>query len=269
MQRKLSYIHVPYKGTAEQMLAVASGQLMAGVNSNGFAPYVESGKLRLLVTFSDRRSARWASVPTLKELGFGITAMSPYGLVGPRGMDPAVVKKMGGRVDTQTFLRELYRGEGRLASIYDSNVTTWDPYPWSNGQKAGDPILDAIIAPTTSAMVEFTTHTVGWKVEGRYNALSNAVNAAWEPNWFNNIESVTDLRQAVAADGKMKVLIVHGYDDLSCPFFASRLIVDQMPPMGGAGRVKLALYPGGHMFYSRGASMAAFRRDVMALYGVN
>ena len=185
------------------------------------------------------------------------------------GMDPAVVKKMGGRVDTQTFLRELYRGEGRLASIYDSNVTTWDPYPWSNGQKAGDPILDAIIAPTTSAMVEFTTHTVGWKVEGRYNALSNAVNAAWEPNWFNNIESVTDLRQAVAADGKMKVLIVHGYDDLSCPFFASRLIVDQMPPMGGAGRVKLALYPGGHMFYSRGASMAAFRRDVMALYGAN
>ncbi len=185
------------------------------------------------------------------------------------GMDPAVVQKMGGRVDVQTFLRELYRAQGRLASVYDSNVTTWDPYPWSNGQKAGDPILDAIIAPTTSAMVEFTTHTVGWKVEGRYNALSNAVNAAWEPNWFNNIESVTDLRQAVAADGKMKVLIVHGYDDLSCPFFASRLIVDQMPPMGGAGRVKLALYPGGHMFYSRGASMAAFRRDVMSLYGVN
>ena len=185
------------------------------------------------------------------------------------GLDPALVQRMGGRIDVQTFLRELYRGQGKLASIYDSNVTAWDPYPWSNAQKAGDPILDANIAPTTSAMVEFTTHTVGWKAEGRYNALSNAVNAAWEPNWFNNIESVTDLRQAVAADGKMKVLIVHGYDDLSCPFFASRLIVDQIPPMGGGGRVKLALYPGGHMFYSREASMAAFRRDVMALYGVN
>ncbi len=93
-QRSLSYIHVPYKGTAEQMLAVASGQLMAGVNSNGFVPYVESGKLRLLVTFGERRSNRWAQVPTLKELGFGITAVSPYGLVGPRGMDPHIVQAL-------------------------------------------------------------------------------------------------------------------------------------------------------------------------------
>lgn len=91
-QRSLTYIHVPYKGTAEQMLAVASGQLMAGVNSNGFVPYVESGKLRLLATFGERRSGRWLQVPTLKELGFGVTAMSPYGLVGPRGMDPHIVQ---------------------------------------------------------------------------------------------------------------------------------------------------------------------------------
>ena len=184
------------------------------------------------------------------------------------GLDPALVKRMGGRVDTRTFLRELYRDTGRLASVYDSNVTTWDPFPWKTEQNAGDPILDAIIAPTTSAMVEFTTHTVGWKVEGRFNALSNAVNQAWEPGYYNTLESVTDLRQSLAADGKMKVLIVHGYDDLSCPFFSSRLIVDQIPPMGSPDRVKLTLYPGGHMFYSRPDSQAAFRRDVMALYGV-
>ncbi len=93
-RRNLKYIHVPYKGTAEQMLAVASGQLMAGVNSNGFTPYVESGKLRLLVTFSDRRSPRWPNVPTLRELGHGIVAMSPYGLVGPRGLDASVVNTL-------------------------------------------------------------------------------------------------------------------------------------------------------------------------------
>lgn len=182
------------------------------------------------------------------------------------GLDPALVKKMGGRVDAGTFLRELYRDEGKLASIYDSNVTTWDPYPWSQPQRAGDPILDAIIAPTTSAMVDFTTRTVGWKIEARYNALSTAVNEAWEKNWFTSIESASDLRKAAAADGKMKVLIVHGYDDLSCPFFASQLILDQMPPMGDPGRVKLKVYPGGHMFYSRPDSQAAFRSDVKALY---
>jgi carboxypeptidase C (cathepsin A) len=64
----------------------------------------------------------------------------------------------------------------------------------------------------------------------------------------------------------MKVLIVHGYNDLSCPFFASRLIVDAIPATAG-GRVTLTSYPGGHMFYSRPDSGAAFRKDVMALYG--
>jgi tripartite-type tricarboxylate transporter receptor subunit TctC len=91
-RRGLSYIHVPYRGTAEQMVAVASGQVMAGVNSNGFAPFVDSGRLRLLVTFGEARTRRWPQVPTLKELGFGIVAMSPYGLGGPSGLSTAVVR---------------------------------------------------------------------------------------------------------------------------------------------------------------------------------
>ena len=93
-RRGLRYVHVPYKGTAEQMLGVASGQVMAGVNSNGFAPYVDSGKLRLLVTFGEHRTRRWPQVPTLKELGHGIVAMSPYGLAGPSGMSQAVVQAL-------------------------------------------------------------------------------------------------------------------------------------------------------------------------------
>jgi tripartite-type tricarboxylate transporter receptor subunit TctC len=93
-RRGLEYIHVPYKGTAEQMVAVASGQVMAGVNSNGFAPYVDSGRLRLLATFGAARTRRWPEVPTLSELGHGIVAMSPYGLAGPRGMPAAVVRTL-------------------------------------------------------------------------------------------------------------------------------------------------------------------------------
>jgi len=89
--RGLKYIHVPYKGTSELTLAVDTGQVMAGVNSTGFAPFVDSGRLRLLATFAARRSPRWPQVPTLKELGFPIVAMSPYGLGGPRGLPPAIV----------------------------------------------------------------------------------------------------------------------------------------------------------------------------------
>jgi carboxypeptidase C (cathepsin A) len=49
----------------------------------------------------------------------------------------------------------------------------------------------------------------------------------------------------------------------------SWLIVDRMPAGAGAGRTTLALYPGGHMFYSRPGSQAAFRADVLKLYGVH
>ncbi len=89
--RGLSYIHVPYKGVAEQLTAVMSGQVMVGVGSTGFGPMVDNGRLRLLVLFSAQRSRRWPQVPTLRDLGFDIVAQSPYGIAGPAGLPPHVV----------------------------------------------------------------------------------------------------------------------------------------------------------------------------------
>jgi len=89
------YIHVPYKGTADQMLAVATKTLMVGVNSTGFAPYVETGRLRLLATFNAQRSKRWPHVPTMRELGYTEAVYtSPYGIGVPAGTDAAIVRKL-------------------------------------------------------------------------------------------------------------------------------------------------------------------------------
>jgi tripartite-type tricarboxylate transporter receptor subunit TctC len=89
------YIHVPYKGTADQMLAVSSGTLMVGVNSTGFAPYVESGKLRLLAVFDAQRSKRWPEVPTMRELGYpDAVYTSPYGIGVPAGVEAAIVRRL-------------------------------------------------------------------------------------------------------------------------------------------------------------------------------
>jgi len=184
------------------------------------------------------------------------------------GLNPAFVHASGGRIDSRAYLRELYRDTGKIGSWYDSNVTQDDPFPWAPQGRRGDPILDAIIAPTTSAMVDFDVRVVGWKVEGRYNALSYDVGENWE-NGIELTDATSDLRQAIAADPKMKVLIVHGYDDLSCPYFISRLVIDQIPVNGDPNRVKLSLYPGGHMFYSRPGSQASFRTDVMQVFGAH
>lgn len=90
-QRRMSFTHVPYKGVAEQLVALAGAQVMAGVSANGFGPFVASGRLRLLAVFSAARSRRWPTVPTLCELGLGVVATSPYGLVGPHGLSPSVL----------------------------------------------------------------------------------------------------------------------------------------------------------------------------------
>ena len=185
------------------------------------------------------------------------------------GLDPTFVKRSGGRIETQAYLREVYRAEGKLGSRYDSNVTAWDPFPYAPHQRTGDPILNGIIAPTTTAMVNFVTRTVGWKFDGRYNTLSYKVNRLWHEDDDANEGSVSQLRESVANDPGLRVLIGHGWDDLSCPFMASLLIVDQMPAMGDPDRVQVREYPGGHMFYARPDSQAMLVKDVKKLYGVN
>jgi tripartite-type tricarboxylate transporter receptor subunit TctC len=117
----LTYIHVPYKGTTEQMFAVSGGHLMVGVNSTGFGPYVDTGKLRLLVTFGEKRTKRWPTVPTLRELGHDIVATSPYGLGGPRGMAPSVVRILHDAFKSAmfhpTYIAELTKYDQELAYL--------------------------------------------------------------------------------------------------------------------------------------------------------
>lgn len=94
-QHSVRYVHVPYKGTADQMLAIASGQIMAGVNSTGFAPWVDKGQMRLLALFNAARSPRWPQVPTLRELGYPQAVYtSPWGLAAPAATPTPVIQKL-------------------------------------------------------------------------------------------------------------------------------------------------------------------------------
>jgi tripartite-type tricarboxylate transporter receptor subunit TctC len=74
------------------MQAILGGHVMAASDATGWGPHVDAGKLRLLATYGSRRTKRWPSVPTLDELGYQTVSDSPFGVCGPKGMDPAVVK---------------------------------------------------------------------------------------------------------------------------------------------------------------------------------
>lgn len=91
---KVELNHVPFKGNADQMQALLGGHVMAASDATGWDKFVDAGQMRLLVTFGETRTKRWPAVPTARELGYNVVANSPYGLAGPKGMDPAVVKAL-------------------------------------------------------------------------------------------------------------------------------------------------------------------------------
>ena len=91
---KVQLNHIPFKGNADQMQALLGGHVMAASDATGWDKFVDAGQMRLLVTFGSNRTKRWPDVPTAKDLGFNVVSSSPYGLVGPKGMDPAVMKTL-------------------------------------------------------------------------------------------------------------------------------------------------------------------------------
>lgn len=86
--------HIPFKGNADNMQAVMGGHTMAASDATGWGPHVDAGKLRLIATYGSKRTKRWPNVPTLDELGYKTVSDSPFGVCGPKGMDPAVVRTL-------------------------------------------------------------------------------------------------------------------------------------------------------------------------------
>jgi tripartite-type tricarboxylate transporter receptor subunit TctC len=90
----IKWLHVPFQGNADATAALAGGHISASADSTGWAELIDSGRFRLLVTWGSNRTKRWPQVPTLKELGHGIVSTSPFGIAGPKGMDPKIVKAL-------------------------------------------------------------------------------------------------------------------------------------------------------------------------------
>ncbi|AWM08304.1 S10 family peptidase [Bradyrhizobium symbiodeficiens] len=181
------------------------------------------------------------------------------------GIDQAVSRRLAGRFDVGEFRREFDRKNGKITGRYDASVRGFDPYPDSSSSRFGDPSGDALQAPLTSAAVDVLTRKLNWRPDGSYEVLNGAVEGHWDfGRGINPPQSVSDLRQILATDAKLNVLVGHGLFDLATPYFGTKRVLDQMPAFA-TQRVKLVVYPGGHMFYSQGGSRQAFRSEVEAL----
>ncbi|HSJ40053.1 MAG TPA: tripartite tricarboxylate transporter substrate binding protein [Xanthobacteraceae bacterium] len=91
-QQGIKWTHVPFKGNAESMNALLGGHIHVVADSSGWAQLVNAGRFRLLVTWGVERTKNWPDVPTLREIGIDMVSNSPFGIAGPKGMDPKIVR---------------------------------------------------------------------------------------------------------------------------------------------------------------------------------
>lgn len=85
---------IPYKGGAPALQDTLGGQVDMLVDSSSWAPHVEAGRLRLLATWGEQRTPRFKDTPTLKDAGYNVVVDAPNGIGAPKGLPPAVEKKL-------------------------------------------------------------------------------------------------------------------------------------------------------------------------------
>jgi tripartite-type tricarboxylate transporter receptor subunit TctC len=106
---KVKMLHVPYKGNAQAIVDVMSGQVMMMFDQVSTSiGHIRAGKLRALAVTSLRRSPLLPDVPTIDESGVpGYEDITFNGLVAPAGTPRAILERLNAEVAKAVSAPEL------------------------------------------------------------------------------------------------------------------------------------------------------------------
>jgi tripartite-type tricarboxylate transporter receptor subunit TctC len=145
----LEMTHVPYKGTAQVVPAMISGEIPAAVLPIAdLGILVQSGKGRILATAGAKRSQQYPDVPTFKESGYDIEGSAWYALFAPAGTPKDIVDKIAKAAIEAVQMPDLRQrieplgleatgyGPDALAKIMKDDDARWGPVIRASGFKA-------------------------------------------------------------------------------------------------------------------------------------
>ena len=115
----IDIVHVPYKGAAPAVNDLLGGQVQMGIfDIPVLLAHIRAGKLKALAITSLRRSVSLPEVPTTGEAGFGkVLSDNWYGLVGPVGMPPAVLKRIHASAIAALNLPEVLEQYAKVSGV--------------------------------------------------------------------------------------------------------------------------------------------------------
>ena len=144
----LEMTHVPYKGTAPALQALAGGEIKAAMFVLADAlTLVRSGKARVLAVSGARRSGLAAEVPTFQELGFDIEGSGWYALFAPAKTPREMIDRYARAAleairspEMKTRLENMGLeptglGPAELAAILRADYDKWGPVIKASGFK--------------------------------------------------------------------------------------------------------------------------------------
>ena len=144
----LQLTHVPYKGTANVMQAMMSGEIPASVLTVAdWGTLQQSGKGHMLAVSSPKRLPQYPDVPTFKESGYDIEGSAWYALFAPAGTPQPIVDKLAAAAiaavqqpDVRQKLDPLGLdvtglGPAEMAKILRTDYDKWGPVIRASGFK--------------------------------------------------------------------------------------------------------------------------------------
>lgn len=123
LETGIDVVHVPYKGSAGAASDLVGGHVQVTVAAlQTMAPFVTSGRLKMLAVLSSERSPAFPDVPTMKELGHpSLVVDTWYGIYAPAGTPREVVARLNAEFNAllqQADVREAFAKQG-LAAVAD------------------------------------------------------------------------------------------------------------------------------------------------------
>ena len=178
------------------------------------------------------------------------------------GLSTEFIEQNNFRIELGEFNKELLRNERRTSGRLDSRFKGIDRDA-AGSDPDSDPSMNAIRPPYTAAFNNYVRTELGFKTDVEYYILGGGISAPWNYNVTNAYADTSiPLKDAMAKNPYMKVLVASGYYDMATPFFAAEYTISAMnldPSL--RKNVSFTYYESGHMMYIEKRSLDKLKAD--------
>lgn len=183
------------------------------------------------------------------------------------GLTREVIDQANLRIDVAKFTHYLLLDQKLRVGRLDGRFTGTDPEGLLD-TRFYDPSMSETLPPYTAVFNQYVRNELGFKTDMPYRVFafgSEEFKWEWGSAEKGFPDTATELRQAMAKNPYLKVLVMEGYYDLATPYFAANYVMDHLNlPDNLRKNVSYATYPAGHMVYLDTQSLAKFRQDLGA-----